>query len=134
FSDDALAKSDFLGRFASMTVQEFSLVATNGRTVRRERLSEFFDKCYGMLKPGTRRHLDVFASANFPGKRGTGLYTVYQLELYRSIKRALAARNYVAIGSGTNLGRNPGSKGATNEHKVKGVAGPHAYHVCQVMK
>ena len=117
-----------------MKVINFGNIAIRGKTMRRETILDYFNTNYANLQNGARLLVDAFVKKHFPGKRGTGLYTPYQVQLYKTVKQAIARGNYVAIGTGTNLGRNPGSMGATNEQMVKGLAGPHAYHVCGVMK
>jgi Calpain family cysteine protease len=132
--DGQTAATDFENQFGVPKMIAFGNFAIRGKTIRRETVLAFFDTHYSNLQHATRLLIDAFVKKHFPGKRGTGLYTPYQVELYKTVKRALALGNYVAIGTGTNLGRNPGSMGQTNEQKVKGLAGPHAYQVCGVMK
>jgi hypothetical protein len=101
------------------------------KTVRRDQIKRFLDSHYGGLQPSTRQKLDAYIDALFPGKRGTKQYTAQQENLFKQIQAALAARVLVAVASGSVLGKDKkmDSFGLTSEHKVKGVAGPHAYQV-----
>jgi len=133
FDKDQGAIDDFLSKFGAMKTFAFDQLTLPGKTVRREKVADFLDQHYGTLQLNTRTKLNTYIDNTLPGKRGTGKYTQYQLELCSTIQRALGAKSYVAIGSGTNLGRNPGKINTTNEQQVKGLAGPHAYHVSEVI-
>jgi hypothetical protein len=134
FPGEPQAADNFVSHFGVMKVIAFPEVYVGGKTARRERVSAFFDTHYAGLLPWTRLLVNAFVDDNFPGKRGTGLYTPYQIQLYKSVKQALVAGNYVAMGSGTNLGRSHGQIALTHERQVKGLAGPHAYHIYGVVK
>jgi hypothetical protein len=132
FSETGPQAQDLVAQFGVPKIVAFMAMQGAGEVLRREKLAAFFDTHYGMLRRSTRFCLDSYIAAQFPGKRGTGLYTPYQVELWKSVRRALQAGNYVAISTDSYLGKVRGQIARTREHKVKGLAGPHAYQVVQV--
>lgn len=66
----------------------------------------------------------------YPGKRGSGVYTQAQEDLYSKIRTALHAGKPVSVGTSRSIASATGSRGSSgNEHKAKGLAGPHGYAV-----
>jgi hypothetical protein len=66
----------------------------------------------------------------YPGKRGSGRYSKAQDDLYDKIKTALQDGKYVNVGSNEKVASVDGGRGSSgNEHKAKGLAGPHGYAV-----
>ncbi|WP_343631783.1 C2 family cysteine protease [Fluviicola sp.] len=67
----------------------------------------------------------------YPGKRGTGTYSDYQLTLFDEIAEAINDGKKVVLGSKDSMkrrgGNNSGSSGG--EHVYRGLAGPHGYEV-----
>jgi hypothetical protein len=67
----------------------------------------------------------------YPGKRGTGAYSQYQLTLFDEIAEAVSSGKHVVLGTGDSVkrrgGNNSGSSGG--EHVYRGLAGPHGYEV-----
>lgn len=102
------------------------------KIVRAESLATFFDTHYAALQPATRAAIDGWIAGHFPGKRGTGSYTLAQTALYDRIRTAIQGRQMVVLSTASTLGRSPGSPGTSGEDKVKGLAGPHAYQVISV--
>jgi hypothetical protein len=128
------AVQEFAGQYSGMKVAGFGNNFSHpAKVFRQENLLAFFEQNYRLSRfVGAR--LKSYICKHFPGKRGTGVYTVAQERLYAKIQEMLAAPHFVAVGSGTNLGRGRGGIAATNEHQVKGLAGPHAYQVVGLAK
>ena len=66
----------------------------------------------------------------YPGARGSGVYSILQLNLYKSITTALDNEQLVAIGSKKKVGRKEEGIGhSAGEIRSGGLVGGHAYSV-----
>lgn len=65
----------------------------------------------------------------YPGKRGSGIYTQLQLNLFQKVKTALDKKELVTIGSKSKLGKSDGSGHSAGEDLAGGIVGPHMYSV-----
>jgi hypothetical protein len=69
----------------------------------------------------------------YPGKRGTGIYSVLQLNLFNDIKTALASDKLVNLSTKKQVGRsNDGTGHSGGEAISGGLVGTHAYSVLDV--
>jgi hypothetical protein len=139
------AFEEVFGGFSSEAAEQFAYYRTPKRmmdfttefrledrtVIRQETLLAFFKQNY-RFSYFVREWLESYICRHFPGKRGTGVYTLEQRRLYEKIEEMLAARHFVVVGSGKNLGKARGQVGQTGEGKVKGLAGPHGYQVVGV--
>ncbi len=72
----------------------------------------------------------VTAQQIYPGKRGSGVYTKEQEDLYDKIQNALHGNKRVSVGTKKSIASVAGSRGSSGgEHQAKGLAGPHGYAV-----
>jgi hypothetical protein len=126
------AMQAFARQFSVLKVQDFMAIQQPAKVIRQERLLALFEQHYTDLGRVVGGRLTEYVCRHFPGKRGTGLYTTEQLTLFRKVQEALQAGAFLAVGSGTNLGRGRGVVNRTQEHQIKGLAGPHAYQVVGV--
>ncbi len=75
----------------------------------------------------------VEAKRLLPSKRGGGVYTQKQLDMYNRIQTALAARKPVSLATTEEMAAKATSKGkSAGEAIAKGLAGNHAYAVMSV--
>jgi hypothetical protein len=135
FREDAEAAArKFAKRFDRQIVDDLNEFQLKSKVLRQENVLAFFEQHYPTLGRAIGLRLEAYVCNHFPGKRGTGLYTIEQERLYTKIEQMLTAQHFVAVGIGTDVGRSRGALGAANERKVKGLAGPHAYQVVGVAR
>ncbi len=65
----------------------------------------------------------------YPGKRGSGIYSQLQLNLFEQIKTAVDKNELVTIGSKDKMGESDGSGHSAGESLAGGLVGPHMYSV-----
>jgi hypothetical protein len=65
----------------------------------------------------------------YPGKRGSGIYSQLQLNLFQKISEAVDKNELVTIGSKAKLGQSEGSGHSAGESLSGGLVGPHMYSV-----
>lgn len=65
----------------------------------------------------------------YPDKRGTGIYSRYQIDTFTAIAEAIDAGKKVVLSTNQSMKRKGGSQSgqSAGEHVHKGLAGPHAY-------
>lgn len=103
------------------------------RTMRIEDLRQFLTS--NGLEDRVAAVLVSFCEAKrlLPSKRGGGVYTQQQLDLYNRIQTALAARKPVSLGTTKQMAAKATGKGkSAGEEIAKGLAGGHAYAVMSV--
>lgn len=71
----------------------------------------------------------ITAQKLYPGKRGSGIYSILQLNLFQEIKTALDKNELVTFGSKKKLGQLDGSGHSAGEGLSGGLVGPHMYSV-----
>lgn len=109
--------------------------------MRREEISAAFNLIGNTFNtPANQPFSDLvrnFIARSFPGKRGTGIYAAYQLDLFRNIDNATAVRpaaqtRAMFTGTGNNLGTTWSLIGApkAREGLKKGLVPGHAYEIC----
>lgn len=103
------------------------------KAMRLDDIAEFFAK-HGLATEIATPIMD-FAEAKqlMPGKRGSGIYSTSQLNIYERIARALKENKPVTLGTLASVGTAVSGKGKSGgESIVKGLAGTHAYAVISI--
>jgi len=103
------------------------------KAMRLDDVSDFFAK-HG-LATDVATPIMEFAEAKqlMPGRRGSGIYSTSQLNIYERIARALKENKPVTLATLTSVGTNISGKGKSGgESIVKGLAASHAYAVISV--
>jgi hypothetical protein len=97
---------------------------------------EDFDKVADAnnMDAALRTHLDAYFDRErlLPGKRGTGIYTEQQLQIFAAIGNALTARKAVELTSRTAVGIADRVGHSAGEPVTRGLVGKHAYAVTAV--
>ena len=103
------------------------------KAMRLDDIADFFAK-HG-LAADVAAPIMSFAEAKqlVPGKRGSGIYSTSQLNLYARIARALKENKPVTLATMASVGTAISAKGKSGgESIVKGLAGTHAYAVISI--
>ena len=105
-------------------------------TTQTQPRREQFDEIMAALPP-VREELTLhFATFRewirtnlFPGKRGSGVYATWQINLFRDIAAQVDNGRPVTVSSQESVVTGNDHGGLSGEHVGKGLAGPHAYSV-----
>lgn len=96
--------------------------------VRLEHFVSVFHK--NNLDTDLKLPLLTYLAHHFPGKRGRGVYTDHQQEIFQQIVDALGEGKNVVVSTKEEVGRNVTGVGHSGgEKQSKGLAGNHAYPV-----
>ncbi|MGE0760909.1 MAG: C2 family cysteine protease [Pirellulaceae bacterium] len=100
--------------------------------VRFEDYERFLQGAGADMPVNVREHLADWIKTEgiLPGRRGTGIYSAHQREIYTKIKNALAAKKPVSVGSNSSVAKSAKiiGKGLAGEGKAQsGLVGQHQY-------
>ena len=84
---DSTAAPEFIGQFAISKMIKYMGLTCSYKVLRRDPLEKFFKTEYLGLSGASMEFVLAFVRTHFPGRRGTGLYTATQLELFDVIQR-----------------------------------------------